>query len=212
MPRDGSDTRARLLREAARLLAGRGTHQVTNREIIEAAGQKNTSALSYHFGDRGDLLAAILSEAGPALDEQRGRIGGALDHRSSTSRIVEALLVPYAGCLLNEAGRHYVQIVDQLRGQFDGSHSVAGVEEPHLRRLLGLIDARPSSASAPVRRERMIAMVTLMTAVVAERARTIEANGAPTLDHMAFVDNLNAMLVGIIEAPALHLAVDTAAS
>lgn len=206
MPRDGSDTRARLLSEAARLLASGGAYQTTNREIIEAAGQKNTSALSYHFGNRGDLISAILRDVGPALDEHRGRIGGDLDDRSPTSHIVDALLTPYASSLLHEAGRHYVQIVDQLRGQFVGYASVAGDGEPHLRRLLELIDARPRSLSPALRRERMIAMVTLMTAVVAERARTIEAQRSPTIDHGDFVQNLSAMLVGIIEAPLPNMA------
>ena len=42
----------RLLREAERLFARRGLYQVKVREIIEAAGQRNVSALNYHFGSR----------------------------------------------------------------------------------------------------------------------------------------------------------------
>ncbi|MCB1040403.1 MAG: TetR family transcriptional regulator, partial [Acidimicrobiales bacterium] len=43
-------TRARLLDEAERLLARRGIEGVTTREIVEAAEQRNASAVSYHFG------------------------------------------------------------------------------------------------------------------------------------------------------------------
>ena len=63
MPRDASETRERLLREAERLFASRGVHQATSREITEAAGQRNVSALTYHFGSRPSLLGAVLSEA-----------------------------------------------------------------------------------------------------------------------------------------------------
>ena len=56
MPRDASDTRARLLAEAERLFAIRGVHETTTREITEAAGQRNVSAVTYHFGSRDALL------------------------------------------------------------------------------------------------------------------------------------------------------------
>lgn len=46
MPRDGTATKARLLREAERLFARRGVWQITVREITQAAGQRNVSALS----------------------------------------------------------------------------------------------------------------------------------------------------------------------
>ena len=52
MPRDATATNERLLREAERLFARRGLYQVTVREITEAAGQRNVSALNYHFGSR----------------------------------------------------------------------------------------------------------------------------------------------------------------
>src|SRR5215472_8928339 len=52
-------TRELLLRTAERLYAERGLAQVSNRQIVEAAGQANNSALSYHVGTRTDLINAI---------------------------------------------------------------------------------------------------------------------------------------------------------
>ena len=55
MPRDGSDTRDRLLRAAEYLFARSGI-DVPIREIHERAGQRNASALHYHFGGRPAVL------------------------------------------------------------------------------------------------------------------------------------------------------------
>ena len=49
-------TRDRLLDEAERLFARGGVQGVTTREITEAAQQRNTSAVTYHFRSRQGLL------------------------------------------------------------------------------------------------------------------------------------------------------------
>ena len=59
MPRDATETRNRLLREAERLFATRGIYRTTTREILDAAEQRNVSALSYHFGSRAGLVDAV---------------------------------------------------------------------------------------------------------------------------------------------------------
>ena len=74
MPRDATATKERLLREAERLFATRGVFRVKVADIVEAAGQRNVSALSYHFGGRQDVLTAILLRHGTPLDDERGRL------------------------------------------------------------------------------------------------------------------------------------------
>ena len=61
MPRDSTDTKTRLLNHAEKMFAEDGVFAVTNRQITEAAGQKNESALNYHFGTRNELIIALLS-------------------------------------------------------------------------------------------------------------------------------------------------------
>ncbi|NWG45941.1 MAG: helix-turn-helix transcriptional regulator [Alphaproteobacteria bacterium] len=46
---------------AERLFATRGIHDVMVKDVNEAAGQKNKSAIHYHFGGKGDLLIAIFA-------------------------------------------------------------------------------------------------------------------------------------------------------
>ena len=54
----GEATRQSLMRSAERLFAEKGANNVTIREIVETAGQKNESALQYHFKNLEGLIAA----------------------------------------------------------------------------------------------------------------------------------------------------------
>jgi AcrR family transcriptional regulator len=64
-------TRDALLAAAEQLLAERGMHAVSNRQISEAAGQRNNAAVCYHFGTRTDLLRAIESKHRPPIERVR---------------------------------------------------------------------------------------------------------------------------------------------
>ena len=54
----GEATRLALMRAAEKLIAENGSSNVTIREILEAAGQKNESALQYHFKNMAGLVSA----------------------------------------------------------------------------------------------------------------------------------------------------------
>ena len=54
-------TKDRLLDAAQRLFARDGVHGARIRDINALAGQRNPSALHYHFGSREALLEAILA-------------------------------------------------------------------------------------------------------------------------------------------------------
>jgi AcrR family transcriptional regulator len=55
----GDVTREALMRAAEKLIASKGLENITIREIVDAAGQKNESALQYHFQNLTGLVRAI---------------------------------------------------------------------------------------------------------------------------------------------------------
>ena len=202
MPRDASDTRARLIEAAERLFARRGVHEATTREILEAAGQRNVSALTYHFGSREQLLWAILDRHNDPLEVGRADRIEEPAGDMPTRELVAALVVPYAGCLAEEDGRDYLRIVAQLSARFNTWRDPAPGTGPYLREILGILEARPPDVAPAVRRERVVEMIMLMTVAMAERARVIEsAHRTPELDEPTFVENLTDVLVGVLEAP-----------
>lgn len=66
-----SETRDRLLDAAERLFAEKGMHGTSAREIVAAAGQRNESAIQYHFGGRDGLVDALLARRIEAIETER---------------------------------------------------------------------------------------------------------------------------------------------
>lgn len=196
-----SPTRERLLDEAERLFARSSIAGVTTRQIVEAAQQRNTSAVTYHFGSREGLLLELLSRRGGPVDARRGALRAGLDEAPSVPRLVSCLAEPYCDLLHTEEGRSYLRIVAQLRGRFAAwrveSDSATSL---HLSSILDEIEQRPE-LSAPLRRERVVALIMVLTATTAERARRIDEGSVPELGHDAFVGNLVDMCSAVVLAP-----------
>lgn len=201
MPRDGSATRERLLGEAGRLFARRGLWQVTVREITAAAGQRNVSALSYHFGSREGVLDAILAQYGDPIDEERRDHLAAVGPDAETRDLLAALVIPYASNLGTPGGRDYLRIVAQMSERFAGWREPNPGVGPWLREILGILERRVGDLPPAVRQERVVEMIMLMTVAVAERARVIDSDREPALDEPTFVTNLTDVLTGVLDAP-----------
>ncbi|MDQ1521575.1 MAG: hypothetical protein QOI55_2648 [Actinomycetota bacterium] len=108
-----SDTRAHIIRAAEQLFAGRGIDAVSLREINRAAGQRNASALQYHFGDRNGLVRAVIEKHRADTDPRRHALldqyeaDGVVDLRA----LAAALVLPLTAKLADpDGGRHYLQI------------------------------------------------------------------------------------------------------
>ncbi len=201
MPRDATETRTRLLSEAELLFAEQGIWRVRVQDIVAAAGQKNTSALTYHFGSRRGVLDAILREHGEPIDRERGKVWTELGD-DGTPALVEALIQPLTRRLATTGGRCYLRIVAQLsaefsRWDFDPTHVPA-----NLNAILRLLRDRATAGDRAQRDERVLAMIQLMIASLAERARHTEAGEPLATSDDIYAANLVSMLVGIIEAPA----------
>jgi AcrR family transcriptional regulator len=198
--RDASDTKALLLTEAERLFALRGVYQATTREITEAAGQRNTSALTYHFGSRAGLLHEILRRHGTPLDAHRARLVSEPIAEQPTRSLVAALVLPLAGRLDTASGRYYLRILPQLTDQFAVWRVEVDLSPPHLRRILSALEARATD-DADLGRQRVVAAIMLMTSTMAERDRLVDHRVPLELDTGRFLANLTDMIVAALEAP-----------
>jgi AcrR family transcriptional regulator len=112
MQRRAVNTRNNLMRAAEQLIARQGLENVTNRAITEAAGQKNESALQYHFGNRDGLIEAIHRERNAQIQKKRTELLDGLLEREPQPGLREvcALMVEPAFLLArsDRGFRHYV--------------------------------------------------------------------------------------------------------
>ena len=202
MARDASDTRERLVAEARRLFASEGVYRVKVADIVAAAGQRNPSALTYHFGSRGGVLREILDRHNAPIDLARGQYLAALGDDPSTRDLVATLLRPYSTQLETLEGRQYLRIVNQLGTEVtDWNFDVGAVAGANLQRVFRLLLARPEHLAVELRRDRLLGAVILMTGSMAERARHIDAGDivVPS-DAETHLVNLADMLVGLLDA------------
>ncbi|MEN3541003.1 helix-turn-helix domain-containing protein [Microbispora sp. ZYX-F-249] len=111
----------RLVDAAERLFAERGIDAVSLREINAAAGQRNSTALQYHFGDRAGLLKAVLAKHRPEIEARRHQLldeyeaRGPLPPAQARRTLAAALVRPAAAKLADpDGGRAYLRVMEQL--------------------------------------------------------------------------------------------------
>jgi len=130
MKRAPRSTKERLLRTAERLFALHGIDAVSMRSICAEADQRNNTALQYHFGDKQNLVEAILADRMGSINERRREMLEQIRSQgceSDLQRLVAALVTPFTDQLCDEAGgRYYVRFAAQL---FSRGNAVALLAE-----------------------------------------------------------------------------------
>jgi AcrR family transcriptional regulator len=176
-----SATRASILLAAERLFAEHGVIAVSNRQISEAAGQGNNTAVGYHFGTKAGLIRAIVRKHAEQIELARQRMvartGDSTDLRD------------WIGCLVRPTTAH----LDELGSPTWYARCIAQVmSDPALREIAisesltaptlqqaveGLNRCLPE-LPAQVRAERDEMTRHLILQVSAERERAL-AEGTP---------------------------------
>jgi len=210
MPEPEPSTREKLLDAAARLFAERGIDAVSLAEIVRASGQRNTSAVQYHFGGRDDLLLAILEQYVPVIRTRRLELLAIAEADGSDPRLAaEAIVRPVTE--LAQRGwreRAYLQIGSELTATLDRApraindvlRGTAGWE------AMALLAKRCPPLPDEIWAERSRLMHPFIGRAAADRARTLDQHDANTvLPDDRFVENLVDMLLGAMTAPASGL-------
>jgi AcrR family transcriptional regulator len=110
-----AEGRLRLLAAAEELFATRGL-KVPNREIVAAAGQHNRSAITYHFGSRAGLIAAVCERHETPVAQHRlhliARLPGPGER--TTRQLVEAHVRPVAAEMLRCSPSYWARLSEML--------------------------------------------------------------------------------------------------
>ena len=204
-PRSDADaTRARIVSVAERLFAEQGIDAVSLIQINREAGQRNRTAVQYHFGSKQGLIDAILDKHRPGIDRDRGTMVDALEARTDPTLrdAVRAVVMPVARKLDDpDGGSAYVSIQAQLLGH-PGFPEIAGTAQPlaATARLWRLTDRLAADFSTPLRVPRYLLVTGLLFHSIADYAR-LEGIGAPAIagtSRAVFVENLIDALTAIL--------------
>lgn len=161
---DSIATRAKILRAAEAMFAERGVHVVSFAEIQKAAGQKNRSAIPYHFGTRSDLIHAILERHSAPIHLHWLACLDALDPVDVSARTTLEVLVTGIATKLDDpdGGPSYLRIASNL--VHDPIYPLASTkvaQAPASRRLFErlLTNTPIPRALVALRNERLLAMI-----------------------------------------------------
>ena len=116
---DALATRARIVGTAEKRFAEHGIDGVSLVEVGRAAGQRNRSAVQYHFGDKQGLVHAILDKHTPGIEQRRRALLDEIEasEQLDLRRLVEALVLPVAEKLGDpDGGVAFVRISAELIG------------------------------------------------------------------------------------------------
>jgi AcrR family transcriptional regulator len=203
---ESTSTRDMLLDAAARLFAERGIDNVSIAEIVRTAHQRNASAVHYHFGNRDEILRAVLARHVPAIADrrrellERARSQPAGHVRSAAEAIVRPVTEFAQGGWRERA---YLQIGSELTGAVERA-------TPEIRELMKQTDGfaawellrqRCPKVPADLWRVRREICIVFIGRAAADRARALDEGGDhDILSDDRFVGNLVDMVIGAMTA------------
>ncbi|EGX59759.1 TetR family transcriptional regulator [Streptomyces zinciresistens K42] len=201
-------TRAAILAAAERLYAEHGLAAVSNRQISEAAGQGNVTAVNYHFGTRLDLVRAVMARHGEPVDLLRGRYAARVEDPSDLRAWVRCLVGPATEYLAGLGvpswqARCAVQVLtDPTARNLVAEDSLA---RPALATVMRGLEQGLAWLPPGVRRRRGAMARNLLTHTCAERERALATDTAlPYESWSDTADELEDALYGLLTAPVTH--------
>lgn len=199
------ETRELILTAAERLFAEHGVLAVSNRQVSEAAGQGNNTAVGYHFGTKADLVRAILHKHAESIEQVRRRMLADIGD--------DPQLRDWVACLVQPATEHLAALgaptwyarfgaqvmTDPVLRQIVVDEALS---EPSLRQVLDGLNRSLPTLPAEVRAERGEMARHVIVHTNAERERALaEGTLTPRPTWQDTATGLTDAIVGLFQAP-----------
>ncbi len=195
-----------MIEVAERMFAEKGIDGVSMRDVASAAGQKNNSAVQYHFGGRDGLLLEVFRRRMKEINRSRRQFLDDIDadgRGHDVRALVEAVVLPLADYLRTSGTEsYYAQFIARVSPMVDmGSPDLEAVSDASRAvsaRLIAALDHLPRRAAA-ARTALMLNMAVSGLAMYEQLRAHGKAMESANFDET--VAHLVDMSVGALEAP-----------
>lgn len=175
------------------------------RDIAAAAGQRNNSAIQYHFGSRDGLIEAVVEFRLATLEVRRLEL---LAERAGSGRppglhgLLEALVVPMFELGERHGIRHYARFLEQIHPHpaVSDAANLDSAGRTSVRVIMLGLDRELTTLPPRLRVRRLRALTTMIFALLADHERAAEAGATRAADAHAWAEIID-MLAGALAAP-----------
>ena len=200
-------TQTAIMQATERLIAMHGAHNISIKHIVHEAGQKNESALQYHFKNLEGLISSIHRTRGEQIHQKRSELLEVLESSRRPLKLRDLCgLMVFPTFLLAKSDssfRQYVTAFSQEIALADDSAlskaSKSGAGGESGVRLGKLLRAALPHLDSKTYKARMDIAVRACSAAMGNRLRKREILQGPSADF--FINNLIDSLEGLLNAP-----------
>lgn len=184
------DARLRLILAAERYFALHGFGGTSLKDIHEAAGQRNASAIHYYFNSRDGLIEAVLDHRVlPRVETRRAVLLELAGHatRPALREIVAIWIEQLANELRpRQEGNYSLRFLDELRRTGPaGPRAKAADMQVGYGRIFELIEEHLPSISPSIRRSRLAISAELIISGLAQLEGRLPTTGGSSADYPA---------------------------
>lgn len=193
-------TMDKLVDAAERLFAQQGVLTASVRDITVMAGQRNASAMHYHFGGREGLVAAVLARHGARVASERQALLDGLGGETHLASLMRVVVEPLASRLSNDSGCRYLLVFEQcltiprLMKATSLQDEAMQALQVRLQKVLGWVPAH-------VLARRIEFVIGALLGALAVRARARLDATTLTDSDAVYADDLVEMLAAAVAAP-----------
>lgn len=199
------ETRERLMRAAERLFARDGIENVSVRAVVRDAGQRNESAMHYHFGNKAGLIEALQNQRIQQVVDLRREAFDAATARGRVPSVRELCYVmvepAFRLCSRDHRFREFISVFGQRLVISDkpASAHLVGRRDNRLESVHTLLRHQLSDLVEPVFDMRMDSMGRYTMLAMSRRARS----GGSFRGKQArlFLNDLADTMAGMLTAP-----------
>lgn len=205
----GERTRRKLKKAALKLFAQKGLDNVSVRDILDAAGQKNAGSINYHFSSRDALIRELVVDVARVLDSDNNRrldaleVAGGPHSIRDVAEILIPQLTPGAAAAGDESAYTLRFFTSVLISHRDLLFEATAGEDRGTRRCFAHIRRLAPPMPAELLQQRLM-LVLIYALTAASSMEAAEANQAVWKNLWGYPSaraNLADTLAGIIIAP-----------